>query len=266
MENKIHGYVYLITNLINNKQYVGQTVQTIEERFDNHRTAAKYKKTYIERTINKHGIDNFIVQELGIAYDQKQLDFIEGMYMSWFNTLAPNGYNIQKIINGRGKHSEETIEKMKKSANKPHRLKQLSENGKERRGKSTILKPEYIGVSKIDNKYCSRIGFNNKSIYLGSYNLNIDAAKAYDLKALELFGRDCVLNFTELRQDYIDGKININKNTRQDSSMSGIKNIIYVKCRNIWQYKYFDKILNKKRTKNFKTLQEAIEYKNNILN
>ena len=38
MEDKeIYGYIYLITNLINKKQYVGQTVQTIEQRFKEHR-------------------------------------------------------------------------------------------------------------------------------------------------------------------------------------------------------------------------------------
>lgn len=36
MENKIHGYIYLITNKINGKQYVGQTVETIKERFSKH--------------------------------------------------------------------------------------------------------------------------------------------------------------------------------------------------------------------------------------
>jgi len=59
---------------------------------------------------------------------------------------------------------------------------------------------KYKGV-QIQNNYrykiswISRIYANGKQYYLGSFNTEIEAAKAYDAKALELFGDFAWLNF-----------------------------------------------------------------------
>jgi hypothetical protein len=55
----------------------------------------------------------------------------------------------------------------------------------------------YKGVSlnKKSNKWHSIIIFNNKSIYLGSYINEIDAAKAYDVAAIKYFGEFANINF-----------------------------------------------------------------------
>jgi group I intron endonuclease len=268
MENKkIHGYIYLITNLINGKQYVGQTVQTIKARFRKHFSDAKYKNTYISRAINKYGRENFKIEQIDIAYNQIELNLLEGVYMLWFKTLAPNGYNLKEIIEGKGKHSEETIQKMKITRNKPKNLKICSENGKKCRGKSRIgSTSKYVGVVKYKNKYRAIISYSMKTIHLGLYDIETDAAKAYDIKALELFGYDCVLNFTQLRQDYIDNKIIINKSNilRNRKSKSGEKDIHFEKSENKWRFRWFDKNLNKNRSKNFRKLEDAIIFKNLI--
>lgn len=262
---KIYGRIYLITNLVNAKQYIGQTVQTIKARFSNH---CRSKKPVISRAIRKYGRENFIVQEIAIAYNQKRLNFLEGMYISWFNTLVSNGYgyNVTNIINGKGKHSEETIEKMRFLAKEPERLVLLSNNGSKRRGNSVKNSTSiYCGVCIYKNNYRSEIRSNNNSIYIGCYNSEVEAAKAYDIKALEIFGCNAVLNFPELRQNYINNDISINKNTKQTYSKSGIENIRFEKSRNRWQVRWFDKQLNKKKTKNFKYLEEAIQYKNEVI-
>ena len=55
---------------------------------------------------------------------------------------------------------------------------------------------KYLGVSwhKRDNKWRSNIGFNGKIIYLGYFTNEKDAAKAYNTKAIELFGEFANLN------------------------------------------------------------------------
>lgn len=44
------------------------------------------------------------------------------------------------------------------------------------------------------SRWESNLKFNGKSIYLGSFNTEIQAAKAYNLKARELFGSFALLN------------------------------------------------------------------------
>lgn len=268
MVNKTYGRIYLITNLINNKQYVGQTVNSIKTRFYKHCWNAKNNKQLsmaITRAIRKYGKENFKIEEIIIAKNQEELNYFEGFYINSLNTLCPKGYNITNIIKGKGKCSKETIEKMKIAQNKPKRIKQQSKIGKKRRGKSTIgSKSKYCGVYIKRNKYTSKITINYKNINLGDYNTETNAAKAYDLAAIQYFGNNCNLNFPELRDDYINNKIIVNKNTKQDNTKSGIEGINFLKKENRFRVRYFDQTLNKERAKFFKTKQDAINFKDSL--
>jgi hypothetical protein len=53
----------------------------------------------------------------------------------------------------------------------------------------------YVGVSKDKGKWAARIKYNKKTIRLGNFDNQEDAAKAYDKKALELYGDTAKLNF-----------------------------------------------------------------------
>ncbi len=59
----------------------------------------------------------------------------------------------------------------------------------------------YKGVyfHKKDNKWMAKIGFNGKNTYLGLFEDEILAARAYDKKAKELFGEFAYLNFPNLK-------------------------------------------------------------------
>jgi hypothetical protein len=58
---------------------------------------------------------------------------------------------------------------------------------------------QFKGVSffKRDNKWNSSITLNGRKFYLGRFKSEIDAARAYDVKAIELFGEYARLNFPE---------------------------------------------------------------------
>lgn len=55
----------------------------------------------------------------------------------------------------------------------------------------------YIGVSfkKRDNIWVAQIQFRNKKIWIGGYDSEIEAAQAYDKKAIELYGDTAKINF-----------------------------------------------------------------------
>jgi hypothetical protein len=58
---------------------------------------------------------------------------------------------------------------------------------------------KYKGVTwrANDNKFQARINHNKKSIHIGMFDNEIEAAASYDTKAKELFGEFACLNFSE---------------------------------------------------------------------
>ena len=89
--------IYLITNLINNKQYVGQTRRDLNKRFIQHANKGKhsYNDSFISSSINKHGRENFKVEVLMSfnSIDQYELNKLEELFIKEINTIAPYGYN-----------------------------------------------------------------------------------------------------------------------------------------------------------------------------
>ena len=83
--------IYCITNKINGKQYVGQTVRSAEERFREH---CRDKKMYISKAIRKYGKENFIVETIDSALLIDDLNEKEIYWIDKFKTKKPNGYNL----------------------------------------------------------------------------------------------------------------------------------------------------------------------------
>ncbi|MEX3623548.1 AP2 domain-containing protein [Viridibacillus arvi] len=63
----------------------------------------------------------------------------------------------------------------------------------------------YLGVSynNAESKFAARIYFKKQFIHLKYHIDEIEAAKAYDIKAYELYGEQAILNFPELRNEYM---------------------------------------------------------------
>jgi group I intron endonuclease len=102
------GYVYLVTNTINNMKYVGQSkCDDIETRWASHRKMLKDSiGRYLLSAYNKYGIKKFKFQIICICFDEC-CDELEEFYIKKFNTLVPNGYNL-KSGGKSSKHSAET--------------------------------------------------------------------------------------------------------------------------------------------------------------
>lgn len=83
--------VYKITNLINGKNYVGQSIH-IEKRWQQH--CQKSSHSLISRAIQKYGKENFSFEILEETDNTNLLTVLETKYIKKYNLLVPNGYNI----------------------------------------------------------------------------------------------------------------------------------------------------------------------------
>ena len=109
---EVYGIVYLLIDGTNDKEYVGQTTKTFEERFKGH----FYGDQYIDRVIRKRGADMFATAILKVCYSQEELNYWEIHFIKSRDTMAPNGYNCTSGGEG-GFPCEETIEKIRESIN-----------------------------------------------------------------------------------------------------------------------------------------------------
>ena len=87
--------IYVITNTINGKQYVGQTSVGYEKRFNRHCISYKYGvRTLICCAIEEFGRENFTVSLVREVPD-KDADFWEMFYIHCYKThISKGGYNI----------------------------------------------------------------------------------------------------------------------------------------------------------------------------
>lgn len=86
------GSVYLITNKINNKKYVGITTRDYLERFEEHCKA----DSYIGKAIRKYGRTNFEVKIVDLATTRDELMEKEISWIEKLNTFEGNGYNLTR--------------------------------------------------------------------------------------------------------------------------------------------------------------------------
>ena len=106
----ISGIIYKITNKINNKIYIGQTIRSLFERVKDYKL---YKTNgYLINSFNKYGFDNFEFSIIDTATSIQELNEKEKYYINLFNSYDRNiGYNIE-LGGNNCSASEETRKKM----------------------------------------------------------------------------------------------------------------------------------------------------------
>lgn len=127
------GYIYKITDTTNGKQYVGQHHYDKEELDSNyHGSGMIISKIYKKRP------ETLKEEYLRTCYSQEELDEWEKYFIFSFNTLSPNGYNLEEGGRG-GVPSEETRKKLseaRKGKNSPNKGKHLSDEHKRKLSES----------------------------------------------------------------------------------------------------------------------------------
>jgi group I intron endonuclease len=125
--------IYKISNLVNDKIYIGQTIETLDKRWKRHTWKSTIKRNVmaITNAIIKYGVENFIIEEIDNAENIDELNMKEEYYIKYYDCISPKGYNIKhggdnkklseetklkiSISNKGKKRTEETIKKLSDS-------------------------------------------------------------------------------------------------------------------------------------------------------
>lgn len=166
-ERKPYGYTYRATNLVNGKNYIGQTVagrwkdgqNAIKERWKEEvgeayrREARGENLRYIENAIIKYGPENFELLEQDVACSQSELDAKETRGIKDYDTMNPDkGYNLKEGGRG-GRLSEVAKENLSKAGTKKwqekeYREKQTKERQERAKGPDWLKKMSEINRAR----------------------------------------------------------------------------------------------------------------------
>jgi group I intron endonuclease len=112
------GIVYLITNVVNGRIYIGKTTKSLAHRWKGHRNAAVCGSRYaFHNAIRKYGPDAFTKEILAHA-PPDDLNDMERIWIFLMNSIFPNGYNLRE--GGEGGRFDETVRRqIKTTRSKP---------------------------------------------------------------------------------------------------------------------------------------------------
>ena len=98
----MNGFIYKITNDVNDKVYIGKTLSSIEQRFKKHKSdsekrAAEHRPLY--SAMRKYGVNHFFIEKI----EEVPIENLSEREIYWINTLNSyhNGYNA--TLGGDGK-------------------------------------------------------------------------------------------------------------------------------------------------------------------
>ena len=107
--------IYKITNKINGKVYIGQTIRPVEYRFNRHMNDAlnNILDTHFARAIRKYGSESFTIEQIDSAQSQEELNIKEQYWIRYYDAIN-NGYNETDAINkcGGNTYQSKTKEEM----------------------------------------------------------------------------------------------------------------------------------------------------------
>lgn len=142
-------WIYKITNIQNQKVYIGQTIRPIEQRFHRHINDAMNNilDTHFARAIRKYGKDNFVIEEIDSAKTQNELNKKEQYWIQYYNSVN-NGYNETDAINkcGGNTYFSKTEEEMEIIKEKIRQTKVGAKNPMAQRVKRINVKTNEIDI------------------------------------------------------------------------------------------------------------------------
>lgn len=142
-------WIYKITNIQNNKSYIGQSIRPVEQRFHRHINDAlnNILDTHFARAIRAYGKENFKLEVIDTAETQDELNQKEQYWIKYYNTVE-DGYNETDAISkcGGNTYKSKTEEEMESIKEKLRQTKLGGKNPMARKIKRTNIQTNEVDI------------------------------------------------------------------------------------------------------------------------
>lgn len=156
--------IYKITNKINGKVYIGQTIRPVEYRFNRHINDAMRNKidTHFARAIRKYGPDKWRLEIIDGAETQEELNQKEQYWIRYYNSVE-KGYNETDAISkcGGNTYQSKTEAEMEVIKEKIRQTKIGNKNPMAKRVKRININTGEIDTFEIVISCAKACGINN---------------------------------------------------------------------------------------------------------
>lgn len=87
-------FIYLLTNKINEKIYVGQS-KDVNQRWRHHKASVKNNRPtqIVHHAMIKYGLDNFVFEVIAGCKTQEDINWAEEYFINYYDSIN-NGYNL----------------------------------------------------------------------------------------------------------------------------------------------------------------------------
>lgn len=230
--------IYLIRNKINNKVYVGQSIN-IEKRWRDHKV--RKDDSAIHQAIQKYGVENFefkVLQEC----TRDELNDLEVFYIEKYKSFGKNGYNLNKGGNSCPKDFTKTrIERIKSSC----------------KGRKSPMKGKHL--SEETKKHLSEVNKGKKASEETKLKLSINSKNAWKNMSENNYKKRC----ENISKSLKGRKISDEQKEKIKKTLTGKKQSDYTKKKKsetINKHLYQDKVYCETDNKIFSSCKECSDF------
>ena len=159
--------VYVITNIVNGKQYVGIT-SSLKMRWYRHKKA-NGSSPALHAAIKAYGAENFVFTHVMDVFNFEHAKEIERELIASKGTKAPNGYNLTD--GGDGSHGVERSEETRRKIGEASKQRRHTHETRQKMSESQkgVAKPKFseehkAKLSEATKKYWAAKKASNKII------------------------------------------------------------------------------------------------------